>query len=83
MAIYGLNFNGTHIPDGPAFRKFPKRIKLPGMGRGQYAVLRGIGQSPVERDAMFINMDNGKRCIHVEARQTAGGVWYGVYECCG
>lgn len=25
--VFGLNFNGTAIPDGPAFRKFPKQVK--------------------------------------------------------
>jgi hypothetical protein len=77
--IYGLNFNGKHIPDGPAFRKFPKQIKLPGMGRGEYAHLKGIGQSTEERDLMLIQANNGHRALHVEARQTAGGIWYGVY----
>jgi len=27
MAIFGLNFNGTHIPTTGAFRRFPKRIR--------------------------------------------------------
>jgi hypothetical protein len=77
--IYGLNFNGTQIPKGPAFRKFPERIKLEGMGRGQYARLHGIGQSEAERNAMVILANNTSRKIHVESRQTAGGVWYGIY----
>jgi hypothetical protein len=27
MAIYGINFNNTPIPTGPAFRKFPKVVR--------------------------------------------------------
>jgi hypothetical protein len=79
MAIYGINFNGKSIPDGAAFRKFPKRIKLPGMGRGEYAELKGIGQSEIEKNAMLIQANNGHRNLHVEVRQTAGGLWYGIY----
>ena len=78
MAIYGLNFTETPIPAGVK-RHFPARLKLPGMARGEYALLQGIGQSERDRDAMLVQATNGSRRLHVEARQTAAGVWFGIY----
>lgn len=48
--------------------------------RGMRALLAGVGQSEEERDAMKIQMTNGSRMVHVEPRQTAGGIWYGFYS---
>ncbi len=76
--IYGLNFNGTQIPEGVK-RRFAERVKLPGMKRGEYAYLKGVGQSSVERDAMLAVADNQKRKVIIEERQTLNGVWYGLY----
>jgi hypothetical protein len=78
VAIYGINFNGTEIPPGVA-RKFPKRLKLTGMQRGEYAHLEGVAQSPTERDQMLVQADNGRRKLHVEPRLTPAGTWYGIY----
>lgn len=78
MAIYGVNFNGTQIPDGVR-RKFRRELKLPGMRRGEYALLVGVAQSDDERDEMLVQGTNGTRRLHVEPRQTVAGVWYGIY----
>lgn len=48
--------------------------------RGLRALLVGVGQSEEERDMMVIQMTNGHRMVHVEPKQTAGGVWYGFYS---
>jgi len=76
--IYGVNFNGSEIPEGIK-RRFRERVKLPGMKRGEYAYLKGVGQSVAERDAMLVTMDNGRRKAVIEERQTLVGVWYGIY----
>jgi DNA-directed RNA polymerase subunit RPC12/RpoP len=47
--------------------------------RGHRSRLVGVGQSESERDAMWIQATNGSRQLHIEPRQTAGGVWYGFY----
>lgn len=41
--------------------------------------LVGVGQSEAERDAMVLQATNGHRLLYVEPRQTAAGVWYGIY----
>lgn len=74
--IFGLNFNGTQIPDGVK-RKFAARVRIQ---PAVYAQLVGIGQSPEERDAMITQATNGKRRLHVETRTTPAGDWYGIYE---
>lgn len=43
------------------------------------ADLKGVAQSPEERDAMQIQATNGSRRLHVETRSTAAGEWYGIY----
>ena len=78
MAIYGVNFNGTQIPPGVK-RHFSRELKLPGMKRGERALLQGVAQSPSERDLMLVQASNGHRRLHVVDRQTAAGVWYGIY----
>jgi len=75
--IYGINFNGQPIPDTMR-KKFAAQRKFD-LPWGQYAVLRGVGQSPEERNAMVIQATNATRRIWVIERKTAGGVWYGVY----
>ena len=47
--------------------------------RGNRSRLVGIGQSEEEKQAMWIQASNGSRQLHVEPRQTAGGIWYGFY----
>lgn len=76
--IYGINFNGTQIPDAIR-RKFVKQLKLPEMPRGYRASLVGVGQSEKERDDMLIQATNGHRKLHVVEKQTAAGIWYGIY----
>lgn len=78
MAIYGLNFNGTHIPD-PIARKFRKQIKLPGMTRGENALLAGVATTLPERDHMLVQATNGRRKLHVVEKPTAGAPFYGIY----
>jgi hypothetical protein len=72
--IYGLNFNGTQIPEGVA-RKFRKLLNLD----GRKADLQGVAQSPEERDVMLVTAQNGHRKLHVVQKATAAGVWYGIY----
>lgn len=73
--IYGLNFTSEPIPPGVA-RKFAKRIRL---APRKYATLDGVAQSPEERDAMLEQGSNGHRTFTVVEKQTAGGVWFGLY----
>lgn len=73
--IYGLNFNGTIIPDGVR-KKFKQRLKAPD---GRRADLAGVGQSPDERDAMIAAASRPGRDLHVVSKQTAAGTWYGIY----
>lgn len=47
--------------------------------RGVRAYLAGVGQSEGERDAMIIQATNGHRELFVVPRQTAAGIWYGIY----
>lgn len=81
MAIYGLNFNGLEIPPGVK-RKFGNKIcirRAQGKIPSRYVFLKGVAQSPEERDAMLIVANNGHRVVHVEERKTASGIWYGIY----
>lgn len=73
--IYGLNFNGTQIPEGVR-RKFAKTIRCPD---GRKADLQGVGQSGEERDVMVSAAQRPGRDLHIVQRATAGGSWYGVY----
>lgn len=41
--------------------------------------LKGVAQSLAERDAMLVQANNGTRRLHVVARKTAAGIWYGIY----
>jgi hypothetical protein len=79
--IYGLNFGGPDIPDIPrsAFRKFKKRIVIPGETPRTIGTLVGIGQDAAERDEMVLVATNGHRQLYVLPVQTAGGTWYGIY----
>lgn len=74
--IYGINFNGTEIPKGIK-RMFAASKKFDGVAFK--LDLKGIAQSIDERDSMLIQADNGHRTIRVVARQTAAGVWFGIY----
>lgn len=75
--IYGINFGGDPIPDGIK-RKFAahKKFSLP---KGVWASLQGVAQSEAERNAMVITATNGHRQIFVVERNTAGGLWFGIY----
>lgn len=75
MAIYGLNFNRTEIPDGVR-RKFARKWRI---APRVYLYLQGVGQSPEERDMMLVQANNGHRRLHVEVRKTPAGEWYGIY----
>lgn len=73
--IYGLNFNGTIIPDGVR-KKFKQKLRCPD---GRMADLQGVGQSGEERDVMVSVAQRPGRDLHIVSRQTAAGMWYGVY----
>lgn len=79
--IYGLNFNGTQIPQ-PARRKFKERIKIEWLPRGHYYRLVGVCDSLESVRGAFIQADNGHRLIHVEVRRapiSMTGKVYGIY----
>lgn len=79
----GLGFFRAQTADGEEEREGcdmcpPQRGEWRGRGWNWFE-LKGIGQSKEERDAMLIQANNGTRRLHVEERQTASGVWYGIY----
>lgn len=110
--IYGVNFNGSQIPEGIK-RMFAesRRISVGAMcghytlldrgkllapctqcgnelkyfnqyrpkGESGMARLQGVAQSEQERDAMLEQANNGRRMVFSWAKQTAAGVWYGIY----
>jgi DnaJ-class molecular chaperone len=67
----------THAPIAGADSAMKCKDCL-GKGKLRY-FLAGIGQSKEEKDTMLIVANNGRRKLHVEERQTVGGVWYGIY----
>jgi hypothetical protein len=69
--IYGLNFNGTSIPDH-LVKRFAKQIS----GRLR---LHGVCTHKTEVDTMRMQTDNGRRQIKVVERHTKDGQIYGVY----
>lgn len=78
--IYGINFNGKHIP--PQLKKrFASYKKVDGLNleRGVYARLVGVCESTEEKDMMLSQADNGHRRLHVEVRNVVGGMVYGIY----
>lgn len=83
MAIYGINFNGTRIPDD-ASKKFAKRLKhrhgkLVRVSNNESCdyILQGVCNDDAEYQRMHIQADNGHRQIMAVRR----GKWIGVY--CG
>lgn len=78
MAVYGLNFNRTSIPEHLA-RRFAKRIRV----GDTWATLQGVCDSPQDRDRMLVQANNGRRGLHVETRRIkmASGIreWFGIY----
>ena len=53
--------------------------KVIGTVRGMRALLKGVAQSPEERDAMLIQANNGHRKLFVVERKTAAAPWFGIY----
>ena len=92
--IYGLNFNGTPIPESIR-KRFRRETPIPvcrrcwldiilcvcqqGPWRGAQARLVGVGQSEEEKDAMIVQAYNGRRKLYVLKRHTATGDLFGVY----
>lgn len=74
MCIYGVNFNGTAIPEGFA-RKLAKRIKV----NGVWFYLKGVATDAEARDMMLVQANNGHRKLHVVERKTAGSPIFGIY----
>lgn len=60
--IWGVNF-GRPTCQGMGFKE---NIKLPGMGRGEYAHLVGVCDTAAERDTMLEIATNGHRKLYVE-----------------
>ncbi len=81
--VYGLNFNGKHIPD-IAKACFSTRLKINQKTGKVYPVshhrscdyiLQGVCQTVEEVKAMIAQANNGHRGFHV--REAHG--WYGIY----
>ena len=83
--IYGLNFNGSHIPGHlKAIFRSEVRVGEKSIGKTKrkvyvYATLQGVAQTKDECDSMQIVASNGKRKIHIETRNIGLDTWYGVY----
>lgn len=75
--IYGLNFNGTQIPDGWK-RRFAKQTRVPWYPKVWF-VLQGVGTDRESMLRMVEQAHNGRRNIHVKERATAAGPAFGVY----
>jgi hypothetical protein len=60
-------------------RKFRAYARIEVAGKKVSARLVGVGQSPVERDAMLLQATNGRCALHVETRRTPAGPWFGIY----
>jgi hypothetical protein len=77
--IFGLNFNGSHIP--PAYaRRFAKRLRRQSLHDGMvWFTLQGVATSEIEAAAMLTQADNGRRELHMERRKTASTDVFGIY----
>jgi hypothetical protein len=78
----GLGFYRAQTADGEEEREGCERCAPPAKPQGKgylWFELKGVAQSPAERDAMHIQASNGTRLIHVVPKPTAGDVWYGIY----
>ena len=65
--------------DGRLLKSQPQRCKdCNGRGKLNFD-LKGVAQSPEEKQEMLILATNGSRLIHIQERQTAAGIWYGFY----
>jgi len=80
--IYGINFNGSLIPDGVR-KKFAAYTDAKGrsVGADRSCAWRliGVATSAQEKDAMLIQATNGHRKLRVVERKTAGASFFGVY----
>lgn len=80
--IYGLNFNGTHIPAEVA-RHFPARINVTDSGNIRVRtinqscdyVLVGVCQTDEEHQRMIVQATNGRRNLFTLRRSN----WIAVY----
>jgi hypothetical protein len=79
MAIYGLNFNNTHIPEGYR-RKFAVDTTIVRDNVPYKARLIGVTETKLEADGAMIVADNGHRKLQLQTRKVPGGVIYGIYE---
>lgn len=82
--IYGLNFNGTDIP-WRVRMIFPRYLRLDSTGKDVQTIakahlpydmtIRGVCETPAERDQMIMQADNGHRLIWTKRR----GHWIAIY----
>jgi hypothetical protein len=86
--IYGLNFNGTHLPEQS--KKFAARLKVNkttgnvyavGSDKGCDYILSGMCNNLLEVNRMINQADNGHRQIRTTERLINKVSWYGIY--CG
>jgi hypothetical protein len=74
--IYGLNFNGSHIPDHVRMRFAQRRS----FGKGMLMQLQGVCNTNEEAQVMRIQADNGSRRVFTtRPRKVGRDQWYGVY----
>lgn len=71
--IYGLNFGGPDVGKAPV--KFARHIKHLG---ARFALV-GITDDPVERLAMGVTADNGRRRLTLRVRVVKGITYHAFY----
>ena len=80
--IYGLRFNGTHIPDNVR-RRFSQRKNFPSVeefGDRQGMRLHGVCNTASESGQMFIKATEANRPVNIVGPRRIGDeTWYGVY----
>lgn len=82
MSIYGINFNGLHIPDGVKCR-FASRLNGSlnpvSHNHGCRWALQGVCQTMLECEHMTRQADNGRRSFLCIKRTIKGQDWIGFY----
>lgn len=65
--IYGLNFNGKHLPTNYRLKfALDKNFEIDGKRVRMHLV--GVGESPQDRDLMLMQATNGRRLLRVVER---------------
>lgn len=70
--IYGLNFNGSHIPE-QIKRRFAAKVRVD----GHRYDLQGVAENENDLNWMLGQASNGRRKLHTEVRGKLTGVYVG------